>query len=47
MHEQLLNPNVNSPFESKIDCIERLLPYGLFSEPEFSKEFISQCKSLT
>ncbi|KAF7624790.1 GLTSCR1 domain-containing protein [Meloidogyne graminicola] len=42
MHEQLLNPNVNSPFESKIDCIERLLPYGLFSEPEFSKEFISQ-----
>nr|CAD2125822.1 unnamed protein product [Meloidogyne enterolobii] len=40
MREKLLKPDLSSSFKSKNDSIERLLPYGLFSEPEFSQEFI-------
>uniref|UniRef100_A0A914LXC4 GLTSCR protein conserved domain-containing protein n=1 Tax=Meloidogyne incognita TaxID=6306 RepID=A0A914LXC4_MELIC len=40
MREKLVNPDLSSSFKSKNDSIERLLPYGLFSEPEFSQEFI-------
>jgi len=44
MREKLVNPDLSSSFKSKNDSIERLLPYGLFSEPEFSQEFIDGCK---
>ncbi|KAL7072328.1 hypothetical protein ACQ4LE_008649 [Meloidogyne hapla] len=42
MREKILNPDLSSSFKNKNDCIESLLPYGLFSEPEFSQEFIDE-----